>query len=249
MTSEPYQWLAKHYDSLREFRRPLHRPRAHVLGPIMPNVESACDLGCGTGDFALALSKRGVRTFGIDLSPEMCRILKRKARQEGTKVEVLCADMRSFRIPVSVDLVTCEFDALNHVPRKQDLPRVLRSAARALKPGGIFAFDVNNRLAFERLWTRTWFVDQECTAAVLRGEHVPGTDEARIQIDWFLKSGQTWKRQKEAIREVCWSATEIRTGLRDTGFKEIRSWDAAQFFDDEWTRPGNRTFWRARKAS
>jgi SAM-dependent methyltransferase len=61
-------------------------------------------------------------------------------------------DMRNFRLPERGDLVLCEFDALNHVPRKEDLARVANSVSRALRPGGHFFFDVNNRLAFEKFW-------------------------------------------------------------------------------------------------
>jgi hypothetical protein len=39
-------------------------------------------------------------------------------------LRVLRGDMREFRLPEPVDLVLCEFDALNHVPRKGDLAPV-----------------------------------------------------------------------------------------------------------------------------
>ncbi len=52
-------------------------------------------------------------------------------------------------MPEPGDLVSCEFDALNHVPRKADLALVAKAVARALRPGGHFCFDVNNRLSFD----------------------------------------------------------------------------------------------------
>jgi 2-polyprenyl-3-methyl-5-hydroxy-6-metoxy-1,4-benzoquinol methylase len=71
------------------------------------------------------LAKRGIRAYAVDLSPGMCRATRRQAREASLKIAVSRQDMRSFCLPVQVDLVLCEFDALNHVPRKQDLPRVL----------------------------------------------------------------------------------------------------------------------------
>jgi SAM-dependent methyltransferase len=248
MADGGYRWLAEYYDHLFELRRPFTAARKQVIGPILPEVQSACDLCCGTGTFALQLAGKGIETFAIDLSPRMCRITRQKARFMGLPVRVIQADMRSFRLPRSVDLVTCEFDALNHVPHKRDLRRVAKSVARVLRPGGHFTFDVNNRAAFEQVWSSTWFIEKDPVVLVMRGAHRPGTDRARTDAEWFIRTGKLWARRRERIEEVCWSAAEIREALAAAGFAGIKTWDAAPFFQDAMTRPGNRTFWRARKA-
>jgi SAM-dependent methyltransferase len=246
--SDTYRWLAKYYDHLFEFRRPFAAARKVIIGPLLPNVESACDLACGTGTLAILLAKRGIRTFAVDLSPEMCRITREKARRAALPIRVLRADMRDFSLPEPVDLITSEFDALNHVPRKSDLRRVLTSVAAALQPGGHFVFDVNNRLSFERVWPNTWLIDKDPVAMVMHGGHKRGTDKAWSDVEWFVRSGRSWKRHHEHVEEVCWSAAEIRRELARAGFDRVRRWDAAPFFNDVFTRPGCRTFWRARKA-
>jgi SAM-dependent methyltransferase len=242
-----YKWLARYYDHLFEFRRPFEKAREVVIGPILADVMSACDLCCGTGTAAIKLALRGIKTYGVDLSPDMCRITRDKARSAGVAVRVIRADMRNFRLPQPVDLVTCEFDALNHVPRRSDLRRVLKAVSAALVPGGYFVFDVNNRRAFEQVWCSTWFVDKDPVAAVMHGGHEPGSDRAYTDIEWFVRGGKCWRRYHEHVEEVCWTATEIRTALANIGFDHIRRWDAAPFFDDAVTRPGYRTFWRASK--
>jgi SAM-dependent methyltransferase len=249
MASDTYRWLAKYYDLLFEFRRPFESARRRILEPLLPRVASACDLCCGTGALALQFAAAGVESFAVDLSAEMCRITRQKARNAGLEVRVIQEDMRRFRLPHPVDLVTCEFDALNHVPRKRDLPRVLRCAAAALRPGGHFVFDVNNRLAFERVWPLAWFLEKDPVAVVMHGGHKPGTDRAWSDVEWFIRKGRNWTRRHEHIEEVCWSAGEISDSLAAAGFDNIRSWDAAPFFNDRHTRPGYRTFWRARKAA
>jgi SAM-dependent methyltransferase len=247
--ADTYKWLAKYYDFLFEFRRPFDAARRRVIGPLLPDVRSACDLCCGTGTLAVKLAGQGIRMYAVDLSPEMCRIARAKASAAGVAVTVLRADMRIFELPEQVQLVTCEFDALNHVPAKRDLHRVLRSVARSLGPGGHFAFDVNNRRAFERVWSGTWFVDKDPVAMIMHGGHEPGTDRAWTDVEWFIRRGRTWTRHHEHVEEVCWSAAEIRNALTKAGFEKIRSWDAAPFFDDKFTRPGFRTFWLARRTA
>jgi SAM-dependent methyltransferase len=242
------KWLAKYYDHFFDRGPAFEAARKKIIGPLLPEVESACDLCCGTGTLALKFAARDIKTFAVDLSPDMCRIARAKARQASLKVRVLRADMRDFRLPEPVDLITCECDALNHVPQKRDLRRVLKCVAAALKPGGHFAFDVNNRLAFERIWAHTWFVERDPVVFVLQGSHKPGTDKASTDIEWFVRTGKSWKRHHEHVEEVCWSATEIREALSATGFHHLQAWDAAPFFKEAHTRPGNRTFWLARKA-
>lgn len=228
----------------------LDAPRERILGPILPKVTSACDLACGAGRTALLLAGRGIETFGVDLSPWMLHKAREKARREGAKVRWLRADMREFRLPQPVDLVLCEYDALNHVPHKADLKKVARTAARALRPGGRFYFDVNNRLAFEEAWRSIWWVEKPGVVMVMRGGSDPKRDRAWTDVEWFIQEGALWRRRHERVEEVCWSPAEIRTALRAAGFTSVRAWDAAPLVSGAiGIRPGHRTFYLARKGA
>jgi len=194
--SRPYRWLAQYYDRLFTFHLSwAEAARRRVLGPILPRLESACDLACGTGTTALALAGKGIKMYAVDLSPVMCRLARAKARRARVPLRVLRADMREFRLPEPVDLVSCEFDALNHVPRKSDLALVAKAVARALRPGGYFYFDVNNRLAFERIWPRTWWIEKPGVAIVMRGGYDRRRDRAWSDVEWFIREGSCWRRR------------------------------------------------------
>lgn len=247
--NRPYRWLAEHYDRLfLPYRGPFAAARAHALGRLLPSLESACDLACGTGTTALEFARQGLRTYGVDLSPVMCRLAREKARKAGLPLLVLSIDMRRFRLPQRVQLVTCEYDALNHVPRKEDLQQVARAVARALEPGGWFFFDVNNRKAFVRYWTGTVWVEQDGLVMVLRSDHDAAGDRAWSDVEWFVREGRHWRRHSERVEEVCWSGAEIRTALRLAGFDSVRAWDALRFFPgDPRMRAGCRTFYLARR--
>ncbi len=246
----PYKWLAEYYDQLfSPYRSPIDAARRHVLGTILPRIASACDLACGTGTTALALARLGISMFAVDLSPVMCRLARDKALRTRLPLRVLCADMREFRLPEPVDLVTCEYDALNHVPQKGDLRMVAKAVARALKPGGYFYFDVNNRHGFERYWSSTLYLEQPGVAVVMRNNHDSRRDRAWSDIEWFIREGNLWRRRHERVEEVCWSSGEIRRTLREAGFTGLRAWDAAGFFgDDPMIRRGCRTVYLARKS-
>ncbi len=226
-----YRWLAQYYDTFfLPFRAPFDATRREILDPLLPEVQSACDLACGTGTTAIELAQRGIRTCAVDVSPEMCRQARAKARRSGVRVRVLQGDMRWFRLPEPVDLVTCEYDAINHVPRHEDLAKVVKAVARALKPGGHFFFDVNMQGAFERYWSGTVWLEEQQVAAVMRNGRDLEARRAFCEIEWFLKRGKLWRREKERVDEVWWSAREIRAALAGAGFGRIRAWDAAPFF-------------------
>jgi arsenite methyltransferase len=99
------------------------------------------DLGCGEGYFTLRLAKsvgeQGL-VFAVDVDPRNLDVLKKQAEQEHlTNVVVVVSEPTDTKLqPESVDvLFVC--DVLHEVPEAQRLP-LLKSAVRALKPGGFF---------------------------------------------------------------------------------------------------------------
>ena len=247
--NQPYQVLALYYDDLfQPFRSPIDAARNHVLKGILPRVQTACDLACGTGTTALMLARRGIRMYAVDLSAQMCRLTREKVRRAHLRVRVLQADMRSFRLPEPVDLILCEYDAVNHVPRKNDLRKVTNSVFRALRPGGYFFFDVNNARAFKQYWTGTFWVEKPNVVVAMRNGHRPQLDRAWTDIDLFVRKGRLWQRNHERVEEVCWSSTEVKRALRRAGFDRLRAWDAAPFWKDQRVSQGCRTVYLASKS-
>ena len=247
----PYRWLAQYYDQLFTFHLPwFEQARQTVLGRILPGVASACDLACGTGTTALQLARRGIRMWGVDLSPMMCRLAREKASRLRLPLHVIHSDMRDLRLPEPVDLILCEFDALNHLTRKADLARVARAVARALRPGGHFYFDVNNRLAFQVVWPGAWFSERPRVAIVMHGRYDRERERGVSDVEWFVREGKLWRRHHERIEQVAWTAAEIRQTLRAAGFDRVTAYDATRFFvGDPKIRPGCRTFYLAHKST
>jgi SAM-dependent methyltransferase len=112
----------------------------HSLLPWLATVGgtgAAVDLGCGTGVVSLALAERGFRVTGIDHSPEMLELARRKAMAAGLgkRVELREGDVLDPGVaPGSADLVACQ-GLLHHV---EDLAPCVDVIALMLRPGGRF---------------------------------------------------------------------------------------------------------------
>jgi predicted TPR repeat methyltransferase len=115
----------------------LLRQAVETVAGTGARFERMLDLGCGTGFAAAAFAPMFRTAVGIDLSPAMIEIARRKGRY----VDLAVADMteRLAQEPSSsADLVVAA-DVFTYLA---DLMPVCRQAARVLMPGGLFAFSV-----------------------------------------------------------------------------------------------------------
>lgn len=247
----PYTIVARFYDELHgDAGRMNAHARAKILGKILPQVRTVCDLGCGTGTTALGFARRGKKVYAVDLSPTMCRMAREKVRRAGLPVRVIRADLRSFRLPEPVDLVTCEFNPLNDLPACADLPRAARTVARALRPGGWFYFDINTRRSLEELYSGAHWIERKNLCLVLHGGYDRRRRKAWLDFEWFLPAGKHWRRDREHIENVWWTDAQIRHALRRAGFTHIRSWDGADVRPRSMhARPGYDAYYLAQKAA
>jgi predicted TPR repeat methyltransferase len=106
-----------------------------VLGAPRPTL-TVLDAGCGTGLCGPLLRPRAARLTGVDLSPAMIELARRRALYDSLAVEELTAHLRSHR--GTIDLIASA-DTLVYFG---DLGEVTAAAANALRAEGVFVFTV-----------------------------------------------------------------------------------------------------------
>lgn len=139
----PYRRFAQVYDTLlgdRSFPE-MRLAFEWIRDRYSLRFGSAADIGCGTGTFVdyLCGAVPG-SVWGIDLSPQMLEVAA--AKNAGNRARFLCQDMRELHLPQAVDLITCQFEALNYLTTTDDLQLALAAFGRSMTPGGAAIFDV-----------------------------------------------------------------------------------------------------------
>ncbi len=109
--------------------------RADAAAP----VRLVLDLGCGTGNHAIPLARRGYEVVGVDRSEAMLAEARRKA---GSAVTFHRGDVRDVDLGRRFDAVLMMFAVLGYQRENADVLAALATARRHLRPGGLFLYDV-----------------------------------------------------------------------------------------------------------
>jgi len=105
-------------------------------------INNHLDLGAGTGSFCELMKTIGIDSEGIDISKDMINIAEDKG------IKIYNRDMQTFKMDKTYDLITSNFDSINHVDK---VGKVFKNVFRHLKKDGIFTFDFNNIKALVNL--------------------------------------------------------------------------------------------------
>ena len=105
-------------------------------------AENILDLSCGTGSQVFWLHNKGFIVHGVDISPSMLKIARKKAKQQGLTIKFQRGDMRTTRAG-EFDAVLTIFNAVGHLT-KRDFIKTMRNAYANLQPGGLYIFDIFN---------------------------------------------------------------------------------------------------------
>ncbi len=148
-----YQTFA---ESFAETRRRLQPGVVRALGHVGPK-DTVLDLGCGIGEVASELARRGHRAayLGLDSSSTLLAIARRRTEHPQARFESV--DLASAgwaqAQDCSVDLA-CMFALLHHIPGEGRRRRLLEEAAACLPTGGRLLLSNWNFKSSDRLLGR-----------------------------------------------------------------------------------------------
>jgi SAM-dependent methyltransferase len=124
------------YDSIRS-----DVDSAFFLDRITSSKGPVLEVGVGTGRFFLRALNAGIDIRGIDISPSMVDILRKKlGDKDQSRVSV--KDIRDFDTDRKFSLIIAPFRVFMHLDEPADQLKALNNVYDNLEPGGEFIFDL-----------------------------------------------------------------------------------------------------------
>jgi len=187
--------------------------------------KTVLDLGCGTGNHALPMARRGYRVTGIDQSREMLALARKKAASLRTRPRFVHADMRSFHLGRTFDAAVCMFGAFGYVLPERDAVRSLRSVHAHLEPGGLYVFEFWQGSAARPAPFESWLDVRRKNLEIVRLEvarYDPRTGRLPWEFQLIVLEGQRLIDRFEEVHTIqTYSLPGMRDLLRRGGFDLI----------------------------
>jgi SAM-dependent methyltransferase len=213
-----------------------------LCGPI---PRSVLDLACGTGELERSLRNTGIKFVGVDASPWMVKIARKKAPE----CRFIVADAAAVRLRRKFDMVLLLFDSANHMASFSHLRRVFRNARRHLRDDGYFIFDFLTEHGLEE-WEQINIRRKKDYTLFWYGHYYPEKMLADIFIEAFIRQPvqrgphENYRRVFQKIVEKTYPVNDIVFLLTECGFAKI----AASPFDlDEKVAQATRLWFVCRK--
>ncbi len=111
--------------------------------------ESLLEIGAGPGKDSLFFQQQGLKVVSTDLSSQMVQLCRAKG------LEAYEMDFLNLDFPDATFDAVYALNCLLHVP-KADLPAVLSSISRVLKPSGLFFLGVYGGFESEGVWAEDY---------------------------------------------------------------------------------------------
>jgi SAM-dependent methyltransferase len=174
------------------------------------------DLGCGSGIWARELVDAGYQVTGVDISPAMIGLARRRVPEADFRVGSL------FRAPIpGCRAVTALGEVFNYLfdpgNSLRSLGRVCRRVFDALEAPGLLVFDVAEPGRCKGLSQR--FTEGEGWSCLVEYRHDDARQQLTRRIVTFRKVGRSYRRDEETHPQQLYRGTALARLLRDIGFR------------------------------
>jgi SAM-dependent methyltransferase len=138
--------LAAYYDVMHQYRDYSKECQfAHdLIQKYHPGAKHVLDIACGTGRHAVEMAQRGYDVTGIDKSPDMIDVARKKAEKAEVSVDFKCLDFGDLDSICEFEAVYCLGYTFLYMTTYSDVIRFFESVHKALLPLGVFLVDFIN---------------------------------------------------------------------------------------------------------
>jgi len=176
------------------------------------------DAGCGSGVWARELTSRGYDVLGIDISPSMIRL----ARRHAPRAKFRAGSLFSAKLP-PCDAVTAIGECVNYAfdrrSGRRGLAQFFHCVHQALRPGGIFVFDIVEPGVVPNGAPQRKFVEGPDWAILLEAREDRKRSLLTRRIVTFRRVRNLYRRTEETHCLHLYGRSELLTELTRAGFQ------------------------------
>jgi SAM-dependent methyltransferase len=218
----------------------------HAIKMYAPQTKSIIDLGCGTGEIAIRLSKNGYDLTGVDLSNEMLAIAHQKSVESNTTITWTEQDIRSLKSPHKYDMAVSFCDVVNYLVDEKDVGSFFSNVYNTLSDGGLFLFDVHSETYLHHFLMNQTFAEVQENVSYIwfcdQGEN----DSVHHDLTFFVKGvDNTYKRFDEFHIQRTYPIAFYQNILQNIGFTVLGI--HSDFSFNELKENGDRIFFTCQK--
>lgn len=184
------------------------------------------DLACGTGSLSVEFSKAGFEVIGTDASADMLTRAQTKAYENEQNILFLCQNMEETDLYGTVRAIVCSLDSINHLKDFEAVNKTFSKLKNFIDNGGIMVFDVNTLYKHQKvLGNNTFVYDEKSVYCVWQNRLSADNVTVNINLDFFVKSNNTYQRFTENFSERAYSFDELKNAFEPNGFKLISCYE------------------------
>ncbi len=187
-------------------------------------MDSYLDLACGTGNLTIEIASEFKDTWAVDLSCDMLSEAEKKIRDAGIKARFLCQDICELNVSNTFNLITCCLDSSNYILEKEDFKKYLLGVYYSLREDGLFVFDINSYHKLTNILGNNIY-NYDSEDVVYIWENYLENDIVQMNLTFFVKEGQIYKRFDEEHSERAYKEEYVESLIKDIGFEIIKKMD------------------------
>lgn len=241
-----YETFAKVYDSIMDDSL-YDKWTDFSLRHFPKDKKKLLELACGTGIQSVYFKKAGFDVTGLDLSPEMIKLARKRALEEGEPLNFLVGNMLDLSGLETYDLVTCYSDSICYMEDEVAVGDVFSQVYQHLNQGGVFIFDVHSIHQIDDVFPNYSYHENAEDFAFVWDSY-KGDDPHSIvhELSFFVKEESgLFSRYDEIHEERTYELLTFDILLEEAGFRDVAVY--ADFEDKEPSVSSKRWFFVAKK--
>lgn len=208
-----YDYIFPAYEAQIEFlRENLGEPPKQVL-----------DIACGTGSYALALSKLGYSMTALDVDKGMIESASEKAELEGLQIALIECYMENIKDSIEghFDGAYCIGNSLVHLSTKEQISKFLKDIYEVLNEGSRFIIQIINydRIIKHTVTELPAIENHEAGLEFSRNYHI-SEDKKQVAFNTRLKLEDKVEEHTTMLLPVF--KEELETMLQTAGFNIVK---------------------------